>query len=120
PLHSMVSKNGNIDTISRIQASKILNSNARAGIRFTSPDGCEHCGQTGNTGRRVIAEMLSVGDNVLNALQKEDSLELFNAWRSSHDDDVALGKSLRDKATELLIIGLLCPLEFESKFGFIE
>ncbi|NOH79324.1 hypothetical protein F0231_06165 [Vibrio sp. RE86] len=108
------------ETLNRIDESATLTDEERSNIRFTNPSGCSQCGSTGNVGRRVVAEMLAVDEQILAALAKEDSLDLFNAWSKSHQVDPALGKSLRDKAGELVSKGLLCPIEFESKFGFIE
>ncbi|KAB0303169.1 hypothetical protein F2Z80_03985 [Vibrio fortis] len=108
------------ETIARINQSLALTSDDRNTLRFTNSEGCAQCDFTGNVGRRVVAEMLAVDDHILSALAKEDSLELYTAWANSYGSDKALGKTLREKAQELMANGLLCPIEFESKFGFIE
>ena len=119
-LYSAANKGVMPETIARINQSLTLTSDDRNTLRFTNPEGCTQCGFTGNVGRRVVAEMLAVDDHILSALAKEDSLELYTAWVNSYGSDKALGKTLREKAQELMTNGLLCPIEFESKFGFIE
>ena len=87
-------------------------------VYFSNDQGCSSCTH-GSSGRSVVAELLMMDEELLNALSTEDSVVLLKHWRASHKKDVALGKPMKEKALELLKMGKLCPVEFESKFGLL-
>ncbi len=87
-------------------------------VHFSNDQGCPSCTH-GSSGRSVVAELLMMDEELLNALSTEDSVVLLKHWRESNKKDAALGKSMKEKAFELLKRGELCPVEFESKFGLL-
>lgn len=93
-------------------------------IKVRNEKGCEHCKNTGVTGRTVCAEIIRPDFTMLKFFRDEDSIGAYQYWRSLSDGEMdstdMTGKTALEHALYKMRQGLVCPFAVEESFGHVD
>lgn len=81
---------------------------------FVRGTGCDHCRNSGNKGRTVVAETVQTDDHLMTLLRAHDRREALEYWK-----DARGGYTMRDHAVQKIRDGLVDPFQAESIVGFL-
>ena len=77
--------------------------------------GCPECGNSGISGRLVVAEILIPNDAILMAIRSGDDLATLKAWRESR-----LGQSILLSSLDKIAEGIVDPMHVEAEIGVLD
>lgn len=79
---------------------------------YVRGDGCSHCGQTGVTGRTVLAEVITPDQAFMSMVSKGDKAGAIRHWRTHLD-----GRTLHEHAIRKIERGIIDPALAENQIG---
>lgn len=89
-------------------------------IFVRSREGCEECTFMGINGRQVCAEIIKIDYEIMDKINKADSVGLMRAWRSRSDkrlDSTNMnGKTCMEHAIQKMLTGIISPYDVEESF----
>ncbi|GLS91813.1 toxin coregulated pilus biosynthesis protein T [Psychromonas marina] len=87
-------------------------------LRVQNFDGCKRCGGSGVAGRQIVIELLTLSEEMLDAIKREDFIKLKMLWVNQGDG--IGGVTLFQGAFNLMLQGVVCPIELEKSFGIFD
>lgn len=104
--------------------SNIVHDIGKYNIRIRKNGGCEVCKGSGIKGRSVAAEIIMVDLNMIQLIEKGETIPLMLYWRSLSDNDPAStnmrGKTCMEHGFLKVLNGLVSPYDLESAFKPLE
>ncbi|ACT52139.1 GspE/PulE family protein [Methylovorus glucosotrophus] len=98
-------KESDIDRIMRI---------GRLDQIFVHGHGCDHCRNTGLTGRTVVAETVATNEELMSFIRNNDRLGALEHWKRNMN-----GMTMLDHAVKKVLSGTVDPFQAEDIVGFL-
>jgi len=79
---------------------------------YVKGPGCDHCRQSGNKGRTVVAEVIETDEELMRYLRNNDRLGAHAYWKSTDS-----GITMREHAIQKIAAGIADPFQTEDIVG---
>lgn len=116
-VYSDEAKPKDVETYKRIAA--IVNPKDYT-IKMRNEFGCDQCGGSGIKGRTVVAEVIMIDLQMMQHIEKNETLKLMFHWRSLSDHDPfsenMRGKTCMEHGFQKMLAGLVSPHDIEGSF----
>jgi general secretion pathway protein E len=121
PYKDFIRENAQIRVLEQLNA--VYTHTELALVHFAREGGCDKCNHSGVKGRTLCAEVLVPDADVLRAVANNDSVGLWESWRSKiqvGEPANMTGRTANEHARWKMLQGIVSPVDVDAEFGPVD